>query len=98
MHMSAYHRPMEVEWDAGKARANLAKHGVDLADAATALSDTRALTRPDPDAVDEERFVSLGMDARGQLLLTVFTYREDTLRVISSRKASRAERHLYGEE
>lgn len=98
MYGRAYDGRMDVKWDAGKAQSNLAKHGVDFADAATALADLRALTRPDPDAQDEERFVSLGMDARGQLLVTVFMYREDTLRIISSRKASRAERRRYGDE
>jgi len=42
------------EWDARKASANLIKHGVDFADAAVSLEDVRALTAPDPDAVDED--------------------------------------------
>lgn len=64
---------MDVEWDAAKAASNLRKHGVDFADAVSALEDERVLTRPDPDARDEERFVSLGMDAEGRVLVTVFT-------------------------
>lgn len=87
---------MDIEWDPEKAESNLLKHGVDFADAATALWDEEALTRSDPDAQGEERFVSLGMDAQGRVLVTVFSLRADKTRLISSRKASPAERRLYG--
>lgn len=56
---------MDIEWEPEKAASDLFKHGVDFADAVTALEDEQALTRSDPDAQDEERFVSLGMDAQG---------------------------------
>ena len=71
---------------------------MDFADAVTALEDEQALTRSDPDVQDEERFVSLGMDAQGRVLVTVFSLRVDETRVISSRKASPAERRLYGDD
>jgi len=87
---------MDVEWDAAKTTLNLRKHGVDFADAVSALEDDRALTRPDPDARDEERFVSLGMDAEGRVLVTVFALRTGSVRLISSRKASPGERRRYG--
>ena len=88
---------MEYRWDPVKAEANLAKHGVDFADAVTALEDDLALTLPDPEAEGEERFVSLGMDALGRLLVTVFAFRSDHIRLISSRKATGAERRRYEE-
>jgi uncharacterized DUF497 family protein len=65
-------------------------------DAVSALEDEGALTRPDPDARDEQRFVSLGMDAEGRVLVTVFSMRAETVRVISARKASPGERRRYG--
>ena len=86
---------MSVEWSPAKAIANLAKHGVDFADAATALHDEGALTRVDPDSSGEDRFVSLAMDARGRVLVVVFTLREDVVRIVSSRRASRGERRTY---
>jgi uncharacterized DUF497 family protein len=86
---------MDCEWDPAKARANLRKHGVDFADAVIALEDDLALTIADPDAEGEERFVSLGMDAGGRLLVTVFTLRGKRVRLISSRPATRAERRAY---
>jgi uncharacterized DUF497 family protein len=52
---------VRFEWDPRKAAANLRSHRVSFADAVTVFADDRALTRADPDAVDEERFVTLGL-------------------------------------
>jgi uncharacterized DUF497 family protein len=54
---------MDAEGDPQKAASNLPMHGVDFADAVTALGDEAALPRADPDTQDEERFVSLRMNA-----------------------------------
>jgi len=86
---------MEYEWDPAKAKVNLRKHRVSFADAALALEDPRALTMADPDASGEQRFVSLGSDPIGRVLVTVFTLRGRRTRIISSRKASRNERRAY---
>ena len=87
---------MRIEWDRAKAEANQRRHGVCFAEAATVLNDDFALTREDPDAVSEQRFVSLGMSATGALLVIVYTHREpDTYRLISSWKASRPQRTQY---
>ena len=83
------------QWDPAKARSHLRRHGVGFADAVTALEDPLALTLADPDAEGEERFVSLGADANGRLLVTIYAHRGRRLRIISSRKASRAERRSY---
>jgi len=83
-----------AEWDADKAAANLAKHGVDFADAAGVLEDEAALTMPDDDP-DEERFVTVGMDALGRILTVVYAWRGDEPRLIPARKASRSERRQY---
>jgi uncharacterized protein len=81
-------------WDPEKAAANLRKHGVDFADAETALRDDMALTMPD-DHPAEARFVTLGMDALGRLLVVVYEWRDDDVRLISARKANRSERRQY---
>ncbi len=88
---------MDYEWDPAKAKANLDHHGVDFADSVIALEDEFSLVRDDPDSEGEERFVSLGMDAYGRILVTVFTHRADRIRLISSRKATRLERRRYEE-
>lgn len=86
---------MDYQWDDAKAGTNLGKHGVDFADAVLALEDDLALTAPDPDSEGEERYVSIGMDALGRSLVTIFTHRGDRLRIISSRQATKIERHKY---
>jgi uncharacterized DUF497 family protein len=86
---------MEYEWDPAKAKANFRKHNVSFVDAAVALEDPRALTMADPDASGEQRFVSLGADPSGRVLVTVFTPRGRRTRIVSSRKASRNERRAY---
>ena len=87
---------MRIEWDPPKARANLTAHGISFVEAATVLDDDFALTREDPGAVDEQRFVTLGLSDVGHLLVVVYVYREpDTLRVISAWKANKRQRVLY---
>jgi len=87
---------MKIEWDPVKAVANLQAHGVAFSDAATVLTDDYALSREDPDARDELRFVALGMSATGALLVVVYTYREpDIYRIISSWKATKPQRKVY---
>jgi uncharacterized DUF497 family protein len=85
------------EWDPAKAAENLKKHEVDFADAAISLEDPNALNGTDPDASDEERFICLGADPEGRLLVTVYTCRGDNVRIISSRSASPGERRRYEE-
>ena len=87
---------MGFQWDSKKALANLRKHGVDFADAIGALEDPRALTRDDPHAA-EERFLTVGLDLLGRVVLVNWTWRDDDIRVISARKASPGERRQYEE-
>ena len=86
---------VQIEFDPAKARTNLAKHKVSFAHAEQALRDPNAVTIEDPDAEDEQRFVSLGMDALGRILVVVQTPRENRVRLISARKASRGETAQY---
>ena len=86
---------MDIEFDPDKARKNLRKHQINLADAEQALRDPLALTREDPDSRDEQRFVTLGMDISGKILVVVYTFRGVNIRLISARKASRAEMEMY---
>ena len=86
---------MELEFDPAKATANLKKHGVSFAHAEQALRDFSAVTIEDPDAKGEQRFISLGMDALGRILVVVHTQREERTRLISARKASPSEAEQY---
>ncbi len=86
---------MKYEWDVAKALRNRLKHGVSFADAVIALSDERAVTMEDGFSKDESRFVAIGLDAQLCLLVVVFTYQEDVVRIISARKASKKETGIY---
>ncbi len=90
---------MRFDWDAGKARTNLAKHGVSLKEAESALQDRQAVTRYDDTHSDsEDRYVTIGLSERLRLLFVVHTERHgDTIRIISARRASKSEEAAYAE-
>ena len=88
----------DFEWDPRKASANRRKHGVDLADVTSVFEDEQALTVKDEiSAVDEPRFLTLGRDLLGRLLVVTYTWRDERIRLISARRATSAERRQYRE-
>ena len=90
-----HNQGMDFEFDPAKARSNLRKHGVSFAHAEQALRDEQAFSLQDPDSADEQRFITLGMDALGRVLVAVHTQRGERTRVISARKASPGESEQY---
>ena len=88
---------MIFEWDPAKARSNIAKHGIHFAEAVTALEDSLALTMRDVFTEDEERWITLGRDARGRVLVVVYTWREQAIRLISARLATPREIRQFEE-
>ena len=86
---------MGFKYDPAKAAANLKKHGVSLADAEGVLEDPLAVTVEDPDAEGEQRFVTIGLGNAGELLVLVWTERDDQCRPISARRTTRKERKQY---
>ena len=87
---------MRFEWNPGKAEANRRAHGVTFAEAVSVLEDDFALTREDPDAAIEQRFVTLGLSNAGRLLAVVYSYRgQDAIRLISAWAANRRQREAY---
>lgn len=87
---------MHFEWDSPKARANLRKHSVDFADVVSVFDDPLALTARDPYPA-EERFVSLGLDVLGRVVVVHWTWRGKEIRLISARRATPRERRRYQE-
>ena len=88
-----------VEWDPAKAAANLEKHGITFEETAAVFLDPLSSTIPDPaHSFDENRFVTMGLDTVGRLLVVVHTEQEDTLRIISAREATPQERRAYESE
>ena len=86
------------EWDEGKCRINLKKHGVSFDEARTAFLDENARVMPDPNhSANEGRFILLGLSIRLRVVVVCHGYREneDVIRIISARKATAAERNEY---
>jgi uncharacterized DUF497 family protein len=89
---------LSFEWDPRKAAANLAKHGISFDEAQSVFADPLGRIAPDPrHSADELREVLIGMSGGGRLLAIMFTEREDAVRIISARHATRRERIDYEE-
>ncbi len=87
---------LTFEWDEDKAAANYRKHKVSFDEARTVFGDPRSLTVFDEaHSLDEPRYVDLGTSARGRVLVVAYTERGENIRLISSRKATPAERRQY---
>lgn len=89
---------MSFEWDLRKAEANFGKHGVRFAESLPVFEDDFALTVMDDESdPEEQRFVSLGLGAKGRVLVVVYSYRGNAIRIISARVAEPHERSQYEE-
>ena len=87
---------MDIEWDSDKADSNLNKHGVSFEEAATALLDPMALAQEESASEGEPRWVLIGMSGQMRLLTVVYTLRrQNRVRLISARKATRKEAKHY---
>jgi len=87
---------VEFEWDSEKAAANVRRRRVSFNEAATVLEDPLSTTFPDEaHSEGEMRFVTVGVSQRGRLLVVAHTERNDTIRIISARRATRREREFY---
>lgn len=87
------------EWDEKKEKSNFRKHGISFVEGESVFYDLQSLTIPDPDnSIEEHRFIDIGTSNRNRVLVVVYTEREDRTRIISVRKATGAERKMYGQE
>ena len=90
---------MQFEWDRAKAARNLAKHGVSFDEASTVFGDLLAGTILDPrHSSDEPRFITIGRSTSQRLIIVAHAEREDRIRIISARRATRRERRHYESE
>jgi uncharacterized DUF497 family protein len=93
----------DFEWDTEKARVNRDKHDVGFEEAATVFGDPRAMSIYDDEhSTTEDRWITLGISAAGRLLVVCHTFKEltanyATIRIFSSRKATRPETARYEE-
>jgi uncharacterized protein len=89
---------MNFEWDEAKAIGNFHKHQVSFEEGTTVFMDPLSFTIPDPlHSQDENRYIDIGRSSEGHLLVVVYTEERSTIRLISCRPATRAERRIYEE-
>ena len=89
---------MKFEWDPKKAATNQRKHRVSFQEAATVFGDFLSVTFDDPDhSDDEERYVTIGISSQDRVLVVSHTDRNDTIRIINARRATRFESKYYEE-
>jgi len=87
---------LRFEWDPAKADQNKVKHRVDFRNALTVFGDATAITIFDPrHSVNEDRFVTIGLAQSGRILTVIHADRDDTIRIISARKATAKEIQTY---
>ena len=89
----------DFEWDPEKAEKNLLKHNVEFEEARTVFDDPIFITFLDEEhSIDEERYITIGLSNKGRLLLVAHAERNDRIRIISARKATKNEEKFYQEE
>jgi uncharacterized DUF497 family protein len=86
---------MKITWDPVKAKSNRLKHRIFFPDVEPVFYDPNAISFEDSGSDDEPRYVGFGLDALGRLLVVVYTYRKSVIRIISARRASKAEQRGY---
>ena len=94
---------IDFDWDPAKAASNVAKHDVAFEEAMTVFRDPLARSILDPDSADEERWITLGEAATGNLLVIVHTWADiapdrSVVRIISARRPTRNEARQYRED
>jgi uncharacterized DUF497 family protein len=86
------------EWDPEKERKNIRKHEVSFEEASSIFEDPLFITVIDEEhSTNEERYITIGLSSRNRLLLIAHTERNDRIRIISARKATKNEEKFYKE-
>ncbi len=88
---------MKIEWDETKRQSNLKKHGFDFRDAAQVFAGEIVTVEDARYKYDEDRFATLGL-LQGRIVLIIHTEQDDTIRVISMRKATKFEERTYDQQ
>ena len=86
---------MEITWDIVKAKSNRLKHRIFFSEVESVFYDPDAISFEDAESKGEARYIVIGLDSLGRLVVIAYTYRDEAIRLISARKASKAERKVY---
>ena len=88
---------LQFEWDENKRLNNIHKHGIDFVDAVIIFENDNVIIEDDRFNYNEQRFIALGL-LQGWVIVIVYTEREDIIRIISARKATKYEQRTYFEQ
>jgi uncharacterized protein len=88
---------MEFEWDETKRLTNLSKHGIDFIDVPVVFDGEIVTVEDERFSYGEQRFVTFGL-LQGRVIAIVHTEREECIRIISARKATKYEQRIYFEQ
>ena len=86
---------MEITWDPVKAKSNRLKHQIFFSDVEPVFYDPNAISIEDVNSEGESRYITIGLDSFGRIVVVVYTYRESGVRLISARKANKPEQKMY---
>ncbi len=87
---------LRFEWDSKKAQSNKRKHGITFEEASTIFSVPLSITIHDPaHSIGEDRFITIGTAINDKLIVVVHADRDDIIRIISARRATKNERRQY---
>jgi len=90
---------MDFEWNHQKAEINSQKHGVTFDEASTVFGDTLSVTFPDVEhSIQEERYLIIGLSSKNIILIISHVYRDESIRIISARQATKREQKFYESE
>jgi hypothetical protein len=88
---------MEFEWDEAKCLVNFRKHGIDFIDVSVVFEGDALTVENNRYDYGEQRFVTFGL-LQGLVVAVVHSDRQDSIRIISARKATKYEQKIYFEE
>lgn len=88
---------IEFEWDEAKRFANIDKHGIDFIDVPSVFNGDTVTVEDKRYKYGEQRFVTLGL-LQGRAIAVVHTERDELIRIISARKATKYEQRIYFEK
>lgn len=88
---------MKFEWDINKNKQNIEKHGIDFRDATQIFENARIIKEDKRKGYEEKRWILLGKMFE-VVVVAIYTIRNNTIRIISVRKANKKERNIYHEK
>lgn len=88
---------MKFEWNENKRQTNITKHGIDFMDAQKIFDYDTVTIEDNRFNYGEQRFIAIGL-LNSKMIVVVYTERENIIRIISARKATKNEQRIYLDE